>query len=376
MGQRAPDGARPLAITGCGILSSIGVGFDEFTSGFSAGRDGRTSITALYDEPMPADTACVIPSFKASAFLGRKGTGSFDRITSLVVVACGLALKDSRLDVNDENRDRVGITIGTSTGSAKSASDYTRETLVQERPYLVNPMLFPNTILNCPAAQAAIWYSLKGVNATISGGQLTSLMALRYGATVVRQGYADVLLVGAAEEFTAHAAWGFHHAGLLKNTDTLVGEGCVVFVVEEPASAAAAGRRPLAEILACEMGVYGELGHDAELPRGLATCIQRALQRTGVAPDEVWAVAGCSTGNPMLDEAEAQGLALALHDLPPERINVKQQVGECYSAAGAFQLAALLSTFRTTPNGADRYGLVTSIGYTGAVGCALVKACA
>ncbi len=292
------------------------------------------------------------------------------------MVACGLALKDSRLDVSDANRDRVGIAIGTSTGSAKSASDYTRETLVQERPYLVNPLLFPNTILNCPAAQAAIWYSLKGVNATISGGQLTSLMALRYGTTVIRQGYADVLLVGAVEEFTPHTAWGFHHAGLLRNTDTLVGEGCVVFVVEEPANAIAAGRRPLAQILACEMAVYGELGHDAEVPRGLARCIQRALRRAGVAPGEVWAVAGCSTGDPVLDEVEQEGLALALHHMPPERINVKQQVGECYSAAGAFQLAALLSAFRTTANGAERCGLVTSIGHTGAVGCALVKECA
>jgi len=376
MGQPEHALARPLAITGCGVLSPIGIGFEEFTAGVASHRSGQTSIDGLFPEPMPASTACMMPAFTASTFLGKKGTGSFDRLTSLVVVSCGLALKDSHLVVSDQNRDRIGITIGTSTGSVKSCSNYTRETLIQERPYLVNPMLFPNTILNCPAAQAAIWYSLKGVNATVSGGQLSSLMALRYGSTVIRQGYADVLLVGAAEEFTEHTAWGYHHAGVLKQTDTLVGEGCVVFVLEDPASADATGRQPIAQLLACEIGVYGPLGHDDKVANGLAQCIRRALRRADVAPEQIWAVAACSTGERLLDEAEAEGLRLALQEPLPRRIDIKQQIGECHSAAGAFQLTALLSAFRTIPGDAERFALVTSIGHDGAAGCALVKRCA
>jgi 3-oxoacyl-[acyl-carrier-protein] synthase II len=372
MGQPESVAARPLVITGCGVMSSIGTGLEDFGAGLAAQRSGRVSLDGLFDGPMPSESACMIPGFKASAFLGKKGTSSFDRITSFVVVTCGLALENSHLTVTDDNRDRIGITIGTSTGSLKSTSDYSRETLVQERPYLVNPMLFPSTILNCPAAQAAIWYSLKGVNATVSGGQLSSLMALRYASMVIRQGYVDVLLVGAVEEFTPHTAWGYQHAGVLDGTDTLVGEGCAVFVVEDPALAAASGRRPLAEILACEMGVYGEPG-DPCLPHGLAQCMQRALRRAGVSPEQVWAVAGCSTGERRLDAAEAEALRLVFSEPLPRPITTKPQIGECHSAAGAFQLAAVLSAFRAEPGDPAHVALVTSISHDGAAGCAVVK---
>jgi len=360
-------------ITGRGVLSSIGIGHEEFGVALGAECTGAFAVEGLFQEPMPGTDACMIPTFKVSSFLGKKGTGSFDRLTSFVVAACGLALEESGLVATDENRERIGIAIGTSTGSMKSTSEYSRETLVQDRPYLVNPMLFPNTILNCPAAQAAIWYSLKGVNATLSGGQLSSLLALRYASTLIRQGYADVLLVGAAEEFTPQTAWGYHHAGVLGQTDTLVGEGCAVFVVEDPDIAAAGGRKPLAEVLACETGVYGELGRDASLPKGLSKCIQRALRRAGALPEQVWAVAGCATGEPLLDEAEAEGVRLALGDTPPRAISTKGQLGECYSAAGAFQLAALLAAFQTVPVQDDRFGLVTSIGHDGTAACAVVR---
>ena len=117
MGQPELALTKPLAITGCGVLSPIGIGFDEFTAGVAAQRSGEMSLDGLFEEPMPAPTACMIPAFKASTFLGKKGTRSFDRLTSLVVVSCGLALKDSQLVVNEENRGRIGIAIGTSTGS-------------------------------------------------------------------------------------------------------------------------------------------------------------------------------------------------------------------------------------------------------------------
>lgn len=372
MGQREP-GERALVITGCGVLSSIGVGFEEFGAALLAGRCGRTPVAGLFEEPMPRESACVMPGFKVSQFLGKKGTGSFDRITSLVVVACGLALEHSGLAVDDSNRDRIGIAIGTSTGSLKSTSDYSRETLVAERPYLVNPVLFPNTILNCPAAQAAIWHALKGVNATLSGGQVSSLMALRYAGMLIRQGYADALLVGAAEEFTPHVAWGYHHVDALRGTETLVGEGCAVFVLEDERTAAAAGRRALARVLACETGVSGAPEREDEAVHALAQCIERALRRSGAAADHVAAVAGCDGDEAR--PAEDEALRLALGALPQRRLHVKRQVGECYSAAGALQLTALLAEF-TRGFDPGRLALVTSLSHDGNVGCALVQPCA
>jgi 3-oxoacyl-[acyl-carrier-protein] synthase II len=373
MGQSEPALARPLAITACGVLSSIGIGFEAFTAALQAGHSGQQSVADLFSEELPSAQACTIPDFKVSTFLGTKGTSFFDRSTALVVVACGLALQHSDLVITDQNRDRIGIAVGTSTGSIKSISDYSRESLVQDRPYLVNPVLFPNTVMNCAAGQAAIWYGLKGVNATVSGGQLSSLQALRYATMIVRQGYADVLLVGGVEEFSPHTAWGFHHAGVLKDTDTLVGEGCAVFAVEDAMAVQASGRTALAEILACEVGVHPEADADRSLSEELARCIRRALDRSGVTPDQVWAVSKNLTGHPVLDRVEEEGLQLGLGHQPVHQLSIKRAVGECYSAAGALQLAALLALYATTPGSGGRIALVTSVGHDGAVGCAVIK---
>src|SRR5207248_2320963 len=75
-------------------------------------------------------------------------------------------LEDGGLEVDDRGRGRVGVVLGTTVGSLRSMSDYTRETLIEERPYLVSPALFPNTVMNCAAGQSAIRHGLAGINAT------------------------------------------------------------------------------------------------------------------------------------------------------------------------------------------------------------------
>ncbi len=199
-----------LAITGWGVISPIGVGRDSFIEGFWEQRPGSKVITEYPTGALPFDRACTIPEFDTPRFLGPRGTRTMDRTTGLAVAAVGMALEHSGIDV-EAQQARAGVVLGTSTGSIKSISDFTRETLVQERPYLVNPALFPNTVMNCAAGQSAIWHRLKGVNATISGGRLSALLALRYAGLAIRRGYADVLFTGALEEFCEQSAWTYHH---------------------------------------------------------------------------------------------------------------------------------------------------------------------
>ncbi len=373
MGEREPVLAHRLAITGCGVVSPIGVGFQDFAEAVLEGRSGTSPVDGFFEESLPCELACFMPDFDVADYLGSKGTTFYDRTTALVVVACGLALQTSDLEVTDQTREQIGITIGSSMGSIKSISDYVRETLIQDRPYLVNPVLFPNTVMNCAAGQAAIWHRLKGVNATVSGGQLSSLLALRYAAMVLRQGYAQAVLVGGVEEFCPQLAWGFHHAAALADTDTLLGEGCCVFVVEEASAVLAVGRRSMAEILACEAETSGQATNGSALSEKLARCIERSLRRAGRQAEQVWAVAGSFNGASAFDRVELEGIARALGTVPPRLIRVKDLVGECYSAAGAFQLAALLASYRGTSAGQERLGLVTSVSPDGIVGCAVVR---
>jgi 3-oxoacyl-[acyl-carrier-protein] synthase II len=374
MSQPALPTPKRFVVTGRGILSSIGIGNEAFASALHAGRTGRKPVDGLFEEPLPGHEACYISDFEPREFLGKKGIAFLDRLTALTIVACGMALEDAGLTMTEQNQNRVGIVLGSGMGSQQSISNFTRDTLIHSRPYLVNPVLFPNTVMNCAAGRSAIWHSLKGVNSTVSGGQLSSLTALRYAMTVIRQGYADVLLTGGAEEFSPQMAWGFHHAGSLKNTDTLLGEGCAMFVIEEATFARNAGRTPLLEILACRASTCAEPGPNPEATtKGLATCIRQALQQAGVTPNQIWALADSARGDRVLDSVEEEGICQALGNAPAHRLKVKQVLGECYSAAGALQLAALVALYKTTPGAAGRVSLLTSVGRDGSVGCAIVR---
>lgn len=371
---------EPVVITGWGIVSAIGIGGEAFRSGFLEGRSGLKSVEATGDVPLPVTTACVIPEFDVTQFLGTKGLRFMSRTTKFSVVTSGMALEDSGISVNSENRARIGLVIGTSIGSPKNVGDFIRDTLVQERPHMVNPMVVPHVVMNSAASQSAIWHKLKGVNTTISGGHLAGVQALRYAMLQLRLNYAETMLAGSAEEFCEQLAWGFHHVrGQGGAEPVCLGEGCAVFTLEQRTVAEANGRRMLAEVLACEVGFAPSDGEDGtrRMTEGLAACIRRALDRAGVSPADVWSVFLQGSMDEALSQVEAQGVRLALEGSEPTHtVMVRQLLGECLSAAGSFQVAASLALFSNThESSGHRVSLVTSIAHSGAVGCALLQEC-
>ncbi|GGO79940.1 beta-ketoacyl synthase N-terminal-like domain-containing protein [Wenjunlia tyrosinilytica] len=368
----APTGPPALAITGFGVLSGAGIGPQALAAAIGGHGAGPADVSGMFEEPLPRQDAHALVDFKVRDHLGRKGTSFFDRSTALGMVACKAALADTDLEVDDDNRARIGITLGTTAGSAKSTSDYSRDTFVQERPYLVNPLLFPNAVMNCAAGQAGIWYGLQGPNATIAGGPLAMLNVLRYSRNLIGCGYASALLAGSIEEFSPQAAWAVHYGQSTEGGSLPPGEGAAVFVVENADAVRAAGRRPDAEVLSVEVGVFDPPGPDGAFSQGLATCLTRALERAGVTADQVATVATAANGMTRLDEAEEAAVTSVLgSDVP--RLRVKESTGEAFSASGAFQLAALLARHRTEPARDGEISVITARTAEGAAGAAVVR---
>jgi 3-oxoacyl-[acyl-carrier-protein] synthase II len=246
-------------------------------------------------------------------------------------------------------------------------------------PYMVSPEAFPNTVMNFAAGQCAIWNKLRAVNTTISGGRMAGILALRYARRMLQFGYAEGILVGSVEELSAPLAWATHTLCAARGQKApRLGEGCAIFMLERAEAVERAGRTPCAEILACEAGFDAPALDGAAAPgslgRALAQCVRRALERASLTPADVWAVSSRASGMATLDEAEAQGLALALEGhRPGETIAIGQRIGECFSASGALQLASLLALFDNAGASAGRIGLVTSVSHSGGVGCAIVR---
>ncbi|MFE7168813.1 beta-ketoacyl synthase N-terminal-like domain-containing protein [Streptomyces sp. NPDC057616] len=354
----------PLAITAVGAVTPAGLGLEALGRAVAAGLPGHAEPPVQEGETLPPRPARAVPDLKVAELIGRKGTRHLDRTTKLGLVACRLALDSLPSPVGSG----TGVVLGTSTGSIRSSSEYSLETLRQERPYLVNPSLFPNTVMNCAAGQIAIRHGLKGVNATLAGGHLAGVQVLRYARNALRQGHADRLLVGGVEEFCAQSAWGWHQSGSL-TADAAVGEGAAVLVVEPEEAARAAGRRVLARVLACETG-YAARG---SLTQGLASVIGLALERSGRTPAEVTSASLGSTGHVGLDRIEERALHSALGGrLPDQVIRVKESVGECFSAGGVLQIAGLLGLWQQEGAGTARTSVVTAVSRDGQVGCVVL----
>ncbi|EST28974.1 hypothetical protein M878_21545 [Streptomyces roseochromogenus subsp. oscitans DS 12.976] len=365
-----------MAVTGWGVLSAIGTGAEEFSEAWGERRSGRKDVTEMFEQKLPSETACAIPDFDVKAHLGRKGTSFFDRSTALSVVTCKLALEDAGLvrDAKDEETDGgIGLVLGLSSGGPQAMSDFIHEMYTSEKPYLVNPLLFPYAVMNGAASATAIWHNLKGVNATVSGGQMAFLTALRYARNKVRSGYVNAAVAGAVEEFSPTRAWASHQARGAGEERVDLGEGGAFFVLEDAQTVRTAGRGLDAEILAVECGLYGEPGSKDDPAVGMTECIIRALEAAGVAASDVWAVAPSLSGSPKRDRIERVAITAALGTDTPNLLPVKELVGETYSAAGGLQLAALLAEHRRNPERDGAVSLVTSLTSEGMVGVAVVR---
>lgn len=353
----------PAVVTDWAVTSGLGVGRDEFVAGFRAAeRDGRTGRS--------------VEGFDPKAALGRKGTRTLDRMTALVIATAGSLLAD-RPEGSDA-RASVGLVLGSSTGSIASITEFTRDTFVRDRPYLVDPSQFPNTVMNSAAGRTAIWYGLRGLNSTIAAGHLTGLVALRYASRMIRLGYADTLLVGAVEEVSAPiavAAAAIRGAGMAGpgGGDTPLGEGCVLFTVRSgSATDRADGSAPAAEVVDFELG-----NADADADAGarsdrLARAIRALLARTGIGPDEIELVSLAQSGDGELDKAERAAVDAVLGG-SARRLAASERLGNTFSALGAFQLAAVLAVLGPAPTRPGRPCLLTGLGTDGAVGCALIR---
>lgn len=351
-----------VTVASWSAITSAGVGAASLSSHLAAvPATAGAAVTGLYDDPVPSPRAHALADFDVRTHLGRRGTGSYDRATALAVVCCQDALAGAGLDLEGDARGRVGVALGTSLGSFKSTSDYTRETLVQDKPYLVNPMLFPNTVMNCAAGQVAIRLGLRGVNATIAGGALAFLNALRYATNAISRGYADVMLTGAVEEYTPHRAWAAHLGGAA----VPAGEAAGVFVLtgtQPPRWAASPGHTGILAVATA----YGPGGRD-NADRALAGCVDRVVRRSGVSPADVTAV---YTGEAEDDDHSEYGPAVAALGHQARRVLAKRMLGECDAASGAVAMAVALAR-----GDHDELSLLTGRGPDGAVGAAIVRRC-
>jgi 3-oxoacyl-[acyl-carrier-protein] synthase II len=186
--------------------------------------------------------------FDTASILGAKGLRLLDRATLMTMLAAHKTLQDGGLLDHAPAWTGLrppGLVLGTSFGSLPSISGYIRDRL-EKGPAVLNPSLFPNTVVNSPASQTAIRFGLSTLCSTISAGWASGAEAIGYAADALRHGRADSVLAGGMEEFGPDNVALCRDLGLPPAVP--LRDACVLLLLERADDAKARGARILAQL--------------------------------------------------------------------------------------------------------------------------------
>ncbi|MHC4321656.1 MAG: beta-ketoacyl-[acyl-carrier-protein] synthase family protein [Planctomycetota bacterium] len=347
-----------LVITGISVLSPIGVNKDEFWTNLTNGVSGINDITLFDVAKYKSKKAGEIADFDAKAYLGKKGIRHIDRTSLLVSSAAKLAMEDANITHETYGADELGIVIGSTYGSIDSISSFDLEGL-QEGPTFVNPMEFPNTVLNAPASRVSIFCNATGLNSTISTGTASGLDAIIYASDFLSLGRGKAVLAGGVHGLTPDIFWGAYSSGILSGSSNgdieisapfdkrrngfVIGEASALLVIERLEDALERSANIYAEIKG-----YGSTFNPDKVSRDNidttqgARCISIAMKDAGINSDEVSYISACANSSVTGDIMEARIIKDYFGDnadkVPVSAI--KSMTGECLDASGSLQCVA------------------------------------
>jgi 3-oxoacyl-[acyl-carrier-protein] synthase II len=336
---------KRVVVTGAAVISPAGAGIEEFQKTLYSGKSAVEASTRF-----PGAVTSEFHELNVGPWLGAKGIRMLDRAARLLCVSSHMALTSTGVvsEIGEAGDPDIGLVCGTMFGGVHSIASFDWSGLT-EGVHLVNPMEFPNTVINSPAGQAAIKYKLRGVNSTICCGLSSGLQAIHYAAEFLRFGRARVLLAGGVEELCEESLGGFVKTGISSPTGaarpfgtdrdgTSPGEGSALWVLETEEGAAARGRTPLLEICGCGIAqdAYSIQGYNVR-GEGAADAIAQALEFSGIQPSHIGVIVASANGSRTGDEMEARALRQVfgdcLNDIPVTA--PKAAVGECMGVSGA-----------------------------------------
>ena len=352
---------RKIVITGIGILSSVGIGRNDYWQALFGGKTGFRDISLFDTSWLTVHVAGEINHFDPAAILGKKGLRTLDRSTCLVNAAAKLAVEDSELQITDDNNHSIGVSIGTTFGSLHSISQFDRTGLI-EGPKYVNPSHFPNTVINSPASQVSIRFKIKGFNTTISTGFSASLDAVCYAADFLKMKRAEAVLAGGVEEFCEETFLGFYNLGCLSGKDgsdpvccpfdarrngTILAEGAAVLVLENEDYAVSRGAHVFARIL----GYANAFDPHADFTfknagSGLKSAITGALQNASLNIEDIDCISSCANSTKGLDRMETEVIKTIFGERARHVAvsSIKSMIGETFSASGSLSLASAVGS--------------------------------
>jgi 3-oxoacyl-[acyl-carrier-protein] synthase II len=341
-------------VTGLGVVSPVGNDVPTAWQNIVAGKSGIGRITRFDASAFTCQIAGEVRDFSIEAYLPAKEARHFDTFIHYGLAAGAQALRDSGLEVTDENRTQIGVMIGSGIGGLPMIEDNHTE-YMNRGPRRISPFFVPGSIINMISGQLSIMFGLQGPNLAMVTACTTGLHCIGQSARMIEYGDADVMIAGGAEATVSPlGVGGFCSARAMstRNDDPttasrpwdkdrdgfVLGEGAGVMVLEEYEHAKRRGATIYAEISG--FGMSADANHiTAPSTDGPKRCMQSALRNAGVNADQIAYLNAHGTSTPLGDKNETDAIKLALGDSARKIVvnSTKSMTGHLLGGAGGLE---------------------------------------
>lgn len=356
--------SKRVVITGLGAITPIGIGKDAFWEGLMEGKNGIGKITRFDASEYGAQIAGEVKGFEPTDYIDKKESKRMDRYAQFAVAAAKLAIEDAGLDLEKEDRDRIGTYIGAGIGGIETMHAQYKK-LFDKGPSRISPFFIPMMIANLAAGQVAITYKLHGPSSCVVTACATGTNCIGDAFRVIQEGKADVMVAGGTEAAISQAAVaGFaamkalcmdhnddpEHASrpFDKNRSGFVmGEGAGLVILESLEHAKARGAHIYAELAG--YSANSDAYHmTSPAPGGeyQAKCMQLAIDDAGLQAADVDYVNAHGTSTHLNDEGESLAIKAVWgeHAKDVSVSSIKSMTGHLLGAAGGIEAVATALT--------------------------------
>ena len=354
---------RRVVITGKGTITPVGLNVNEIWSSLVAGKGGVGRITRFDASAFSTQIAAEVKGFDPSSIIDRKELRRQDRFVHYAIAAAHEALVDSKLELDKEDRDRIGVLVGSGIGGTETWEAQFQK-LRDFGPDRISPFFVPMMIIDMASGEISIRWNLKGPNFATVSACATSAHAIGESFLIIARGDADIMITGGSEAaITPLSMAGFcSMRALSRRNDApekasrpfdlsrdgfVMGEGSGILVLEEMERARARGVRIYAELAG--YGATADAYHmTAPAPggEGAARAMRAALSSAGMSPEEVGYVNAHGTSTDLNDKYETMAIKTVFgsHVSKLAISSTKSLTGHLLGAAGVIETIATAKT--------------------------------
>lgn len=350
---------RRCVITGLGAVTPLGNTVEEYWNGLKNGVCGIDYIKKFDTTDYKVKIAAEIKDFDPEQYMTKKDVKRNDLFAIYALAAGMQAFEDSKLDMEKEDADRIGVIVGSGVGGLMTMEEQVKR-LTDKGPSRVSPLFITMTIGNMAAGNIAIRVGAKGVCEDIVTACATGTNAIGTAFRNIKHGYLDACIAGGAEgAICGIGVAGFTNLTALSTEEDpkkacrpfdkerngfVMGDGSGILVLEELEHALARGAKIYGEVVG--YGATADAYH-VTLPEptgeGAAKAMKFAMQEAGITPEQVGYINAHGTSTHANDVGETKAIKLAMGEECAKNIPIsstKSMTGHLLGAAGAIEAIA------------------------------------